>query len=147
MFNLIISYYVHLGSFICRNLFFEACEIRKEGKSKSSPPEVFLRRGVLKIWSKFTGEHPCQSVILMKLQSSFIEITLRHECFPVNLLNISGHPFIRTSQEGCFCKSFKGLKKLLKQLLAEIHDNEFFCKYVMVLWHFLKYSFSTVLKK
>ena len=23
----------------------------------SSPPEVFLRKGVLKIWSKFTGEH------------------------------------------------------------------------------------------
>ena len=28
--------------------------------------------------SKFTEEHPCRSVILIKLQSSFIEITLRH---------------------------------------------------------------------
>ena len=27
--------------------------------SKSSHPEVFLGKGVLKICSKFTGEHPC----------------------------------------------------------------------------------------
>ena len=26
---------------------------------KSSRPEVFLRKGVLEICSKFTGEHPC----------------------------------------------------------------------------------------
>ena len=55
---------------------------------RSSPPEVFLGKGVLKICSKFTGEHPCRSVISRKLQSSFIEITLRHGCFPVNLLHI-----------------------------------------------------------
>ena len=29
---------------------------------KSNPPEVFLG-SVLKIWSKFTEEHPCPSVI------------------------------------------------------------------------------------
>ena len=31
--------------------------------SKSSHPEVFLGKGVPKICSKFTGEHPCRSVI------------------------------------------------------------------------------------
>ena len=31
---------------------------------------MFLRKGVLKICSKFTGEHPCQSVISIKLQSN-----------------------------------------------------------------------------
>ena len=30
-------------------------------KSKSSPSEVFLGNGVLKICSKFTGEHPLRS--------------------------------------------------------------------------------------
>ena len=34
------------------------------------------------------GGHPCQSVILINLQSKFIEITLRHRCSPVNLLHI-----------------------------------------------------------
>ena len=45
-------------------------------------------RGVLKICSKFTGEHPCRNVIAIKMQRSFIEITLRNGCSPVNLLHI-----------------------------------------------------------
>ena len=43
--------------------------------------------------SKFTGEHPCRSVISLKLQSNFIEIALRHRCSPVNLLHIFRTPF------------------------------------------------------
>ena len=57
-------------------------------KGRNSPPEVFLEKGVLKICSKLTGEHPCLSVISIKLLCNFIEITLRHGCSPVNLLNI-----------------------------------------------------------
>ena len=38
-------------------------------KHRSSHPEVFLEKGVLKICSKFTGEHPCRSAISIKLQS------------------------------------------------------------------------------
>ena len=45
---------------------------------RSSRPEVFLEKGVLKICSKFTGKDPCRSVISIKLQCNFIEITLRH---------------------------------------------------------------------
>ena len=33
---------------------------------RSSLPEVFLGKRVLKIWSKFTGEHPCRSANLLK---------------------------------------------------------------------------------
>ena len=33
------------------------------GSTQRSLPEIFLGKGVLKIWSKFTGEHPCGSVI------------------------------------------------------------------------------------
>ena len=46
------------------------------------------KKGVLKICSKFIGEHPYQSVISINLQSNFIEIVLRHGCSPVNLLHI-----------------------------------------------------------
>ena len=42
----------------------------------------------LKIYTKFTGEHLCRSVISIKLQSNFIEFTLRHGCPPGNLLHI-----------------------------------------------------------
>ena len=60
---------------------------------RSSCPEVFLRKGVLKICSTFIGEQPYRSVISIKLQSNIIEITLRHECSPVNLLHIFRTPF------------------------------------------------------
>ena len=47
--------------------------------NRSSPSGVFLRKGVLKICSKFT-EHTCQSVISIQLQNNFTEIALRHGC-------------------------------------------------------------------
>ena len=47
---------------------------------RSSPSEVFYEKGVPKICSIFTGEHPCQSVISIKLQSNFMEMTLWHVC-------------------------------------------------------------------
>ena len=34
---------------------------------RSIPPDVFLGKGVPKICTKFTGEHPCRSVIPIKL--------------------------------------------------------------------------------
>ena len=46
-------------------------------KCRSSRPEVFLVKGVLKICRKFTGEDPCQSAISIKLQRNLIEIALR----------------------------------------------------------------------
>ena len=71
---------------------------------RSSPSEVSVRKSVMKTCSKFTGEQPCRSVVLIKLQSSFIEVALRHGCSPVNLLHIfiSEHFFLRTSREDCF---------------------------------------------
>ena len=38
----------------------------KQKVRSSPPPELSLRKAVLKICSKFTGEHPCRSVILLK---------------------------------------------------------------------------------
>ena len=60
---------------------------------RSSHSKVLLRKGVLKICSKFTLEHPCRSAISMKLQSNFIEIPLRHGYSPENLLHIFRTPF------------------------------------------------------
>ena len=68
--------------------------------SRSSPPELFLGKGVLKICSKFTGEHTYPSVISIKLLCNFIEIALRHGCSPVNLLHIFRTPFLKNSSGG-----------------------------------------------
>ena len=64
---------------------------------RSSHPEVFLGKGVLKLCIKFTGEHPCRSGISIKLQSNFIKITLQQVCSPVNLLNIFRTPFTKNT--------------------------------------------------
>ena len=64
---------------------------------RSSRQEVFLGKGVLKICSKFTGEHQCQSAISIKLQSNFIEIAFRHACSPVYLLHILRTLFLRNT--------------------------------------------------
>ena len=73
-------------------------ESRPEKRNyRSSHPEVFLGKGVLEICSKFTGEHPYRSVISVKLQRNFIEVTLRHRCSPVNLLHIFRTPFFKNT--------------------------------------------------
>ena len=61
---------------------------------------MFLGKSILKICSKFTGEHPCRSAISIKLQSNLIEITLRHGCSPVNLLHIFRTPFYKNASGG-----------------------------------------------
>ena len=73
-------------------------------KSRSSLLEVFLGKGVRKICSKITREHPWRSAISIKLQSNFVEITLWHVCSPVHLLHIFRTPFRKTPMEGCFWK-------------------------------------------
>ena len=37
---------------------------------RSSRPEVFCEKGVLRNFAKFTGKHLCQSLFLIKLQAS-----------------------------------------------------------------------------
>ena len=59
----------------------------------SSHSEVLLEKGVMKICSKFIGEHPCRSVIPS-------EITLWHGCSPVNLLHIFRTPFTKNTSGG-----------------------------------------------
>ena len=44
-----------------------------------------------------SGEYPCWSVISIKLLYSFIEISLRHGCSPVNLLHLFRTPFCKST--------------------------------------------------
>ena len=69
----------------------------KKSNFRSSHPELFSRKGVLKICSKFTGEHSCRNAISIKLESNFIDIALRHGCSPVNLLLVFRTPFPRNT--------------------------------------------------
>ena len=72
--------------------------------------EVFLDKGVLKICWKFTGEHPCRTVISIKLQSNFVEITLWHGGSPVNLLHIFRISVPRNTSRGLLLSDLKSVK-------------------------------------
>ena len=103
----------------------------------SSHPEVFLRKGVLKICSKFTGEHPCHSVISIKLLCKFIEIILRHGCSPANLLHVFRMTFPENTSDWMLlcltgsiarsfpvniCWSWRRLEDLLQDVLRRLQD-------------------------
>ena len=78
-------------------LYFKPILILSTVIVRSRHPEVLLVKGILKICSKFTSENACRSVISIKLQSNFIEITFRHGCSPVNLLHVLRTSFAKNT--------------------------------------------------
>ena len=102
---------------------------------RSSPPEVFLGKCVLKICSKYAWEHPCRSMISVKLLCNFTEITLLHGCSSVNLLHIFQNTF---SQEHRWRAAFAVISDLfgvwkalaietfnhrIKEIVAHFNNN------------------------
>ena len=55
---------------------------------------------------------------------NFIEITLRHGCFPVICCMFSQHLFIRPFMEGCFWMKWRGIKELelLKHFSLKVQE-------------------------
>ena len=65
---------------------------------RSSLPEVFCRKGVLKNFAKFTEKHQCQSLFFNKVAglrpATLLEKRLWHWCFPVNFAKFLRTPFL-----------------------------------------------------
>ena len=83
---------------------------------RSSSPEKLVGKGVPKICSKCTGEHPFRSAISIKLQSNFIEIALRHGCSPINLLHIFGTLFPKNTSGRLFAFVKSSVRRAWVQL-------------------------------
>ena len=96
-------------------------------KDKSIPQQVLPRGSTLRIWSKFTEEHPHQSVTSTKLHSNFIEMTFQHRSYTANLLHTHRTPPIRKCMEDCFWKklylwkNFKYGKVLCSKSKCRMH--------------------------
>ena len=69
--------------------------------------QVFLGKRVLKIRSKFKGEHPCRSAVSATLLKSYFSMDILLQTFCI----FSKHLFIITHLEGCFWiqRELKGL--------------------------------------
>ena len=91
-------------------------QIEWDEKRNIASEQIFFQkqssRGVLKIYSKFTGERLCQSVISIKFLCNFIEIALRRGCSPVNLLRFVRIPFYKKTYGGRLLLFFKVLIQL-----------------------------------
>ena len=104
----------------------------------SSGPQVFSVKGLLKICSKSTGEHPCRSAISIKLHSNFIEITFRHGYSPVNLLHIFRAPFLKNTFGQLLWIVNLLSATIIKQLsIQHLANNSFTTDFVRVLQNFL----------
>ena len=67
-------------------------------QDRSSRPEVFFKKAVLRNFAKFTGKHLCQSLFFIKVTglrpATLSKKRLWHRCFPVNYAKFLRTPFI-----------------------------------------------------
>ena len=73
----------------------------KFAANRSSHPEMFSKKGVLKNFAKFTGKHLCQSLFVNKVPglrpATLSKMRLWQRCFPVNFVK-----FLRAPQVAAF---------------------------------------------
>ena len=70
---------------------------------RSSRPEVFCKKGVLRNFAKFTGKHLCQSFCFSKVAClCLLKKRLRHRCFPLNFAKLLRIPFLQNPSGGYF---------------------------------------------
>ena len=92
------------GNLICNEqelaeLFNEYCTntVEKSSSKRSSLPEVFCTKGVLRNFAKFTGKHLCQSLIFNKVTglrpATLLKKRFWHSRFPMNFAKFQTTPF------------------------------------------------------
>ena len=64
---------------------------------RSSRPEVFCKKGVLRKFTEFAGKHLCQSLFFNKFAglkpATLLKMRLWRRCFPMNFLKFLRAPF------------------------------------------------------
>ena len=77
---------------------------REYGIYRSSRPEVFCKKGVLRNFAKFTGKHLCQSLFFIKVAGlHFVKKETLSQVFPVNFVKFLRAPFLLNTSGGCLC--------------------------------------------
>ena len=73
---------------------------------RSSHPEMFCKKAVLRDFSKFTRKHLCQSLFITKVSGQGRQLYVKRDpvswCFLLILQNLEKHLFLRNTSGGCF---------------------------------------------
>ena len=89
-------------------------------RCRSSRPELFCKKGVLKKFTKFTGKHLCQSLFFNKVASlrpaTLLKKRLWHRCFLVNFVK-----FLRTT---FFIEHFRWLSLMYIQFRSYVQEEK-----------------------
>ena len=68
---------------------------------QKQPPEVSIKKSVLRNFTKFTGKHLCQSLFFNKVaglrSATLLKKGLWHKCFPVNFVKVLRTPFLQNT--------------------------------------------------
>ena len=81
--------------------------------SRSSRPEVFCEKDVLRNFEKFTGKHLCQRLFFNKVAglgpATLLKNSLWHRCFPGNFAKFPRTPFFTEHLRWLllFCMAYK----------------------------------------
>ena len=77
---------------------------------RSSRPEVFCAKGILKNFARFTEKHLCQSLFFNKVADLRAATLLKkrpwHRCFPVDFPKFLRTSFLQSTSSGCFWSLF-----------------------------------------
>ena len=99
---------------------------------RSSRPEVFCKKGVLRNFTKFIGKHLCQSLFFNKVvrlkPATLLKKRPWHRCFPVNFVKFLRTPLMAASR--CF-----------KIVPGQLNNNESGFQF-FVLIYFVFFAFS-----
>ena len=99
---------------------------------RSSLPEVFCKKRVLRNFTKFTGKHLRQSVLLR--HATLLKKTLWYRCFPVSYVKFLRTPFLQNTSGGCFCS--RSLFSINAKLIITVQKMRvFFIKFFFSKWH------------
>ena len=94
-----------------------------------------FRKSVLNTCNKFTGEHACRSVILIKLLCNFIEMEFRHGCSAVNLWHIFRTPFHKNTYEELLLKHSIAFEfDRIKPITPPVAASEIFVFFSDYIW-------------
>ena len=86
--------------------WWKYCLLTGSARNRSSRPEVFCKKGVLRNFAKFKGKHLSQRLFfntVAGLPATLLKKSLWHRCFPVNLAKFLRTPFLQNTPRDCFC--------------------------------------------